>query len=111
MNSIEPKPTQTDAVANELNGLTGQPDPALSVTNYDTEENPVHISVIEEQLQVGTQTVETGRVRLVKTVHQEERAVDIPLMREDIQIERVPMDQLVDEVPPTRQATRPSTPY
>lgn len=103
MNSIEPKPTQTDAVDNGLYEVTGQPDPALSVTMYDPEENPVRIPVIEEQLQVSTQTVETGRVRLVKTVRQQEQVVDIPLMREDIQIERVPMDQWVDEAPPIRQ--------
>lgn len=63
----------------------------------------LRIPVIEEQLQVSKQTVETGRVRLVKTVHETEETVDLPLLREEVAVERVPFEQYVDDVPPTRQ--------
>lgn len=100
MNPTKPKPTRTDAVANEL---TGQADPTLSGPNYATDEELVRIPVIEEQLQVGTQTIETGRIRLVKTVHEQEQTVDVAVIQAEFQIERVPMDQVVDHAPPTRQ--------
>ncbi|GAB4019355.1 hypothetical protein GCM10028808_56850 [Spirosoma migulaei] len=61
------------------------------------------IPLISEQLQVSKQVIETGRVRLTKTVHQHEQDIQIPLLQEDVVIERVAMDQLVDHVPVARQ--------
>ena len=103
MNPPELKLIQTDATVDLLNESTNQSDPVQPTTNSDPAASAVRIPVIEEQVHVGTRLVETGRVRLVKTVHQDEQAVDVPLMQEDILIERVPMDQVVDNVPPTRQ--------
>lgn len=58
---------------------------------------------IEEQLQVGKQTLETGRVKLTKTVHETGETVAIPLLREEYTVERLALHQYVDEVPFTRQ--------
>lgn len=63
----------------------------------------VVIPVIAEHLQVDKQLIETGRVRLVKTVHQDEQTVNIPLLREEITVERVALNQYVDQPPSTRQ--------
>ncbi|ALG12535.1 DUF2382 domain-containing protein [Kibdelosporangium phytohabitans] len=46
----------------------------------------------EEQLKVGTQRVETGRVRLRKHVVTEEQQVTVPVSHEEIRIEREPVD-------------------
>ncbi|AUD05891.1 YsnF/AvaK domain-containing protein [Spirosoma pollinicola] len=61
------------------------------------------IPLISEQLQVSKQVIETGRVRLTKTVHQYEQDMQIPLIQEDVVVERVAMDRLVDDVPAARQ--------
>lgn len=61
------------------------------------------IPLISEQLQVDKLVVETGRVTLTKTVHQHEQTVQIPLLREEVVVERVAVDQLVDEAPAVRQ--------
>ncbi len=63
----------------------------------------VVIPVIAEQLHVDKQLIETGRVRLVKTVHQDEQTINIPLLREEVTIERVALNQYVDQPPATRQ--------
>lgn len=63
----------------------------------------VVIPVIVEELHVDKQLIETGRVRLVKTVHQDEQTVNIPLMREEVTVERVALNQYVDQPPSTRQ--------
>lgn len=46
----------------------------------------------EEQLNVGTQRVESGRVRLRKHVVTEEQQVTVPVSHEEIRIEREPVD-------------------
>lgn len=56
---------------------------------YGTGDRPVTIPVIQEELHVRRQTVETGRVRIRKTVHEHEETVDEPLLRENVIVERV----------------------
>jgi stress response protein YsnF len=46
----------------------------------------------EEQLRVSTQQVATTRVRLVKYVVTEEVQVTVPIRREEIRVEQVPID-------------------
>ncbi len=45
----------------------------------------------EEQLKVGTERVETGRVRLVKHVVSEEQQVSVPVTHEEVRLEREPI--------------------
>ncbi len=45
----------------------------------------------EERLKVGTEQVETGRVRLVKHVVTEEQQVAVPVSHEEVRIEREPV--------------------
>lgn len=45
----------------------------------------------EEQLQVGTEQVETGRARLHKYVVTEEQTMQVPVTREEVRIEREPI--------------------
>ena len=54
------------------------------------------VPVIEEELRVGKRVVETGRVRVTKTVSEHEEVLDEPLMREEYDVERVPVDEFVD---------------
>ena len=63
----------------------------------------VRIPITEEQLQVSRQTVETGRVRLAKTVHETDETVTVPLLHETYTVERIALNQYVDEPPATRQ--------
>jgi len=62
----------------------------------------LRIPIIEEQLTVSKQLIETGRVRLVKTVREDEQTIHIPLVAELIDVERVAIDRYVDEAPTTR---------
>lgn len=58
-------------------------------------EQPLVVPVIEEQAIITREVVESGRVRLSKTVHQREELLEIPLKHEEIQVERVPINQYV----------------
>ena len=50
----------------------------------------------EEQLQVGTERVATTRARLVKYVVTEEVQITVPIRREEIRVEQVPIDAVDD---------------
>jgi len=55
------------------------------------------VPIVEEQLRIERQKVETGRVRLTKTVQEREVLVTETSMQEDIQIERVPVNRWLSE--------------
>lgn len=58
------------------------------------------IPVIEEQLIVDKRVVEKGRVRISKKVRETDETVNIPLIQENVQVERIPINQYVAEPPP-----------
>jgi uncharacterized protein (TIGR02271 family) len=58
------------------------------------------IPVIEEQLHIEKKVSKTGTVRISKQVTEHEQTVNIPLLDEEIQVERVTVNQWVDSPPP-----------
>ena len=58
--------------------------------------SPLVWPVIQEVLDVHTSPVETGRVRIRKIVHEREEIVDPPLVRDEVDIERVPINRVVE---------------
>ena len=63
---------------------------------------PAVIPVIQEQATVKKRVVETGKVRISKRVREYEEMVDVPHFQEEVKVERVPVDQLVEEAPGVR---------
>lgn len=62
------------------------------------------IPVVEEQLEVSRERVETGRVRISKTIESRDVVVDDPLHREKVRVEHVPINQVVTgDVPQIRE--------
>ena len=68
-------------------GPTSPPSPAAE---------EVVVPVIQEELQIQKQPVETGRVRVTKRVHERDELVDVPIVREEVEIERIPSGRLLD---------------
>lgn len=60
------------------------------------------VPVLSEELEVRKELVRTGTVRLHKVVHEEPELVSEVLASENIEVERVPMDVIVDTPPPVR---------
>ena len=63
---------------------------------------PTVIPVIEEQLQVEKQVVETGRLLIKKAVREDEQVVTTPLMHDEISVERVSINKYVETAPDVR---------
>lgn len=58
------------------------------------------IPVVEEQVRIDKKTVETGSVHVSKDVHEEDVIVDVPTVHEEVDVERVEINQYVDTPPP-----------
>ena len=81
-----------------------------AVTNRETAKNDAQtggeklvIPVIAEEIAVGKKVVESGKVRISKRISEREELVDVPLFREEVRVERVPMNLFVETAPPVRQ--------
>ncbi|XYH93581.1 DUF2382 domain-containing protein [Sorangium sp. So ce1128] len=59
--------------------------------------------VVVQELEMKKRTIESGRVRITKQVNERVEAVEEPLERERVFVERVAINQVVTEPPATRQ--------
>jgi uncharacterized protein (TIGR02271 family) len=62
-------------------------------------EQDVVIPVIEEEIVTGKRLVKTGAVRVDKHVAKRIRKIDVPLMQEYVEVRRVPVNRVVNEIP------------
>jgi uncharacterized protein (TIGR02271 family) len=70
--------------------------------SHSQQADQIVLPVIEEQLNVEKHDVQGRRVRIAKTVSEREVLVDEPLMQEHVEVNRVVVNQIVDEIPPIR---------
>ena len=84
----------------EVAGEAG--DETLVNPNRTREAERIVMPVIAETLDVQKRKVQTGGVRIKKIVHEREEIVDEPLMREEVQVKRVPVNRVVDAPVPVR---------
>ncbi len=71
--------------------VAAQPVQRAPATAQTTTDDTIAVPVFEEELVVGTQQEETGRVHLHKDVVQEQVNVPVTLRREEVTVERVPV--------------------
>ena len=76
---------------------SGPTDPFAS-----TPEEYAAIPLVEERLSVGKRSVESGRVRVRVTVEERQETVTEALARDDVQVERVPRNERLTEMPHVR---------
>jgi uncharacterized protein (TIGR02271 family) len=70
----------------------------------DLDNKPIVVPVIEEQAEFSKQEITSGLVRINKVVHEREEVVDEPLITEEVEIERVPINKVVKgQAPKARQ--------
>jgi uncharacterized protein (TIGR02271 family) len=60
------------------------------------------VPMIAEELAVQKRVVETGKVRITKVVQEREAVVDEPLFGEEVEVERVPIERVVEGPVPVR---------
>jgi uncharacterized protein (TIGR02271 family) len=65
--------------------------------------NEVAVPVIEEELVTGRREVKTGSVRIRKRVQRIRKTVEMPVVRDAVKVERVPVNRVVKEIPAIRE--------
>jgi uncharacterized protein (TIGR02271 family) len=68
-----------------------------------SQDEPIVVPVLAEELEVQKRPVETGKVRITKVVHERETVVDEPLVHDNVAITRVPIQRVVDGPVPVRE--------
>ena len=58
------------------------------------------IPVIEEHVTIEKKLVETGKIRVTKFVTEEDQVIDHTLFHEESDIQTIPINKYVDELPP-----------
>lgn len=69
---------------------------------HDADNETLVMPVIIEEIDIQKRLVETGKVRITKVVHEHEAVVDEPLLRDEVEVERVSIHRLVEEAIPMR---------
>lgn len=91
---------QEDRIKQRQEAADRAREPGQRRTEADRNMTTKTIPVIEEQVRVDKQVVETGQVNINKRVSQEEVIVDVPYVQEEINVERVPVNRYIDSPPP-----------
>ncbi|MDQ1591439.1 MAG: hypothetical protein QOG71_2066 [Pyrinomonadaceae bacterium] len=94
--------TQTHDARRAVGGDAAMGDETLVTSDRTREAERIVMPVIAETLDVQKRKVQTGGVRVRKVVHEREEVVDEPLMREEVQVKRVPINRVVDAPVPVR---------
>jgi uncharacterized protein (TIGR02271 family) len=71
-------------------------------TQPPADQAAIVVPVIQEQVTFDKKIVETGKVRISKRVSQHEELIDVPILREQVSVERVPFNQVVEAAPQIR---------
>jgi len=64
------------------------------------QETAIVVPVVQEEFSVDKRTVETGRGRFTRGVSEHSKIVDEPILRQDVQIDRVPINKAWEGPPP-----------
>ena len=67
------------------------------------ETGQIVVPLVAEEIRIGKKTVETGGVRVHKTVREDVQTIDEPIVREHIEVERVEINRFVETAPAVRQ--------
>ena len=82
-------------------GLTPDDDVNRNVDSGNTPTGETRkIPIIQEQVQINKEVVESGTVRISKSVHEVEEMYNIPISYEEHEVQRVTLNQYVDDAPP-----------
>ena len=89
--------TTPSASRDQMTGASAGP----TATGNISEETVV--PVVEETLHIGKRVRETGSVAVHVVPHERQEVVDVPLVDEHVDVERVEVNRLVDAPPPIRE--------
>lgn len=88
-----------NCIKDELGQMGWDHRPEQTETTARTGRSEETLQLREEELQARTTSVETGRVHLGKDVVEEQRTMEVPVTREEVYVERHPVERRVADRP------------
>ena len=73
------------------------------MSNQREDRKELAIPVIEEELVIDKQAVAIGAVQVRKQLQERTETIDMPLLREEVDIRRVVVNKVIDRMPSTRE--------
>ena len=80
-------------------GWNERPSETVTQSRTATPDTERTMQLREEELQARKTPVETGRVQLGKDIVEEQRTIDVPVAREEVYVERQPVDRRPSDQP------------
>lgn len=80
----------------DVTGAQGQPQAGQGRAATLAADRTTVIPIVEERVRVGKESVEAGRVQVRVTPREEVQVVDVPLTEERVEVERVPVNRVVE---------------
>jgi uncharacterized protein (TIGR02271 family) len=59
--------------------------------------------VVREEVKISKRQVETGRVRITKHVQERQQPVQAELLRQEVEVQRIPVNRVLDAPPKVRE--------
>ena len=88
--------------AETSNQTNSTPDNLAAIDARTNERGEIVVPLIAEEINITKKTVETGGVRVHKTVREDVQRIDEPIIREHLDIQRVAVNQFVETAPAVR---------
>ena len=83
-----------------MNNETNSSQEEKDQEQFNDHEHSFTVPVIEETVHVEKKTIETGKVKISKTVNVNTETVDLLQVQDEVQIERIPVNEFVQTPPP-----------
>jgi len=77
-------------------------DHSSKIYKHIREEEPIVIPVIEEELSIGKKVVESAKVKISKTVSEEQVTLTEPVISEELIVERISVNKMQETTPVVR---------
>jgi uncharacterized protein (TIGR02271 family) len=84
-------------------GSASEPPQTPSAGAKSATGDPDVLRLWEENVSFERERVETGRVRVRVTTREHDENIEVPLTRETVEVERVPVGREIEAIPPRRQ--------
>jgi uncharacterized protein (TIGR02271 family) len=87
----------------EIDRNSGSEQPRAASAGADVTGDRDILRLWEESVSFDREQIETGRVRVRVTTREHDETFEVPLTRETVEVERVPIGREIEAIPPRRQ--------
>ena len=97
LNSSDKDTDKDNENQDKIISLEGHANTLSTFERVFEEGEEIIIPVINEELHIDKEVIESGKIRIIKKINEEKSTVEVPLKHTEVSVERKPMNQYVNE--------------